>query len=100
MLLEEVIETAKQLDQIIIGPVRAHRLPGRTKNVAAFAASTLPRLTGTPPTKTVNGPFYELASLLYEGATGIEGADLQRSCRSYLSQQNVAQSVTKGKDSP
>ena len=37
------------------------------------------------PTRTVGGPFYELASLLYESATGIVGADLSRACKGRLS---------------
>ena len=32
------------------------------------------------PTKTVNGTFYKLASVIYEGGTGKAEADLQRFC--------------------
>jgi hypothetical protein len=54
------------------------------KLLAALHSSHLLREFGRRPTKTVGGAFYELASLLYEGATGVQNANLERYCRKIL----------------
>jgi hypothetical protein len=42
------------------------------------------RFSTTAPTRTKDGPFYTLAALLYEAASGSEG-DLRRHCDALLS---------------
>jgi hypothetical protein len=52
------------------------------KLVTAFFAQTLMEVYGPkPPTLTIGGPYYELASVLYGAATGEHGADLSRQCK-------------------
>jgi hypothetical protein len=51
------------------------------KRLAAGFAFMLMKKFGKRPTKTTTGPYYELASVLYEGATGLAGASLDRICR-------------------
>jgi hypothetical protein len=53
-------------------------------NAAGNALQLLLDFGASPPTQTIGGPFYELASLLYEGATDKEGRDLSRSCKTYI----------------
>jgi hypothetical protein len=45
------------------------------------------------PTKTSGGVFYELASLLYEGAIGVQNANLERYCRKIF-ESKLKQSAT------
>jgi hypothetical protein len=59
------------------------------KAIAARYANELLRSFGSaPPTKTPDGPFYNLASLLYEGATAKVGVDLEQYCRDVLDNVN------------
>jgi hypothetical protein len=51
---------------------------------ARLAAKLLTTFSASPPTKTPGGPFYELASVLYEGVTGKEGVHLEQYCRDVL----------------
>jgi hypothetical protein len=48
---------------------------------AAHSFNLLSEFGRKQPTETIGGPFYELASLLYEGATGVRNANLERYCR-------------------
>jgi len=60
---------------------------GKAKLLAALHSLLLLKRFGRkPPTQTVGGPFYELASLLYEGATGVQNANLERFCRKIFAQ--------------
>jgi hypothetical protein len=57
-------------------------LPDPAKRSAAWYSVYLIAVCGRKrPTKTLDGPFYELASLLYEGATYTAHANLERHCR-------------------
>jgi hypothetical protein len=51
------------------------------KVVAAVCAHSALKEYGVTPTLTVDGAFYELASILYEGATGKKEQDLTQYCR-------------------
>jgi hypothetical protein len=54
---------------------------------AAAAARDLMREFGRTPTKTVEGPFYQLASILYEAINGVGEVNLNRQCRGVLRRQ-------------
>jgi hypothetical protein len=59
------------------------------KAIAARYANELLRSFGSAlPTKTPDGPFYNLASLLCEGATAKVGVDLEQYCRDVLDNVN------------
>ena len=60
---------------------KAALFPNSAKHEAAKFAFELLIWKNELPAKTINGTFYELSSTLYEGGTGIAGADLQRVCR-------------------
>jgi hypothetical protein len=69
-------------------PTMSRRQQGRSgarknwkKHATACVAYNLLRFDGIKPTLSDGGPFFELASILYEGETGIAGADLSRACR-------------------
>jgi hypothetical protein len=52
------------------------------KRLSAFYAfRLLVPFTGRVPTLTIDGAYYRLASFLYEAATGIPEANLERACR-------------------
>jgi hypothetical protein len=59
------------------------------KHEAALRAYQLLRTSGTTPTLSEDGPFFELAKLLYEGGTGIVNADLSRACRQVFHQLRI-----------
>lgn len=50
-------------------------------NIAQHAYDLLEEYASKKPNLTVEGPFYQLASVLYEAATGEQESDLQRPCR-------------------
>jgi hypothetical protein len=56
------------------------RGPGQ-KMCAAIWAHELLRSHGVKPTCYAQGKFFRLAAVLYEGGTGIAGADVERVCR-------------------
>ena len=51
---------------------------------ASFAYGLFEEFGSRPPTLTTDGAFFQLAALLFEGATGIAGANLDWQCRTYL----------------
>jgi hypothetical protein len=80
-LIDEAIQMAEERHKgIEVGD--GGRNLDLAKDYAANAAHhVISEWKRTKPVKTVNGAFYELASVIYEGGTGIEGANLQRHCR-------------------
>lgn len=54
------------------------------KRCAAHIARELMTEFGRRPTTTVDGPFFRLASLIYEAITGVSEANLDRQCREEL----------------
>jgi hypothetical protein len=53
-----------------------------SKSIAAWSAEELIETWGTkPPTLTIDGPYYRLASILYGAGTGEHGVDLSRQCK-------------------
>ena len=53
-------------------------------NVALNAYDTLVQFAKVLPTKTAAGPFYELATLYYEAATGRREVSMERYCRRFM----------------
>jgi hypothetical protein len=70
-------------DKMAHVPVRkgAPKSDASKLRAAGCAYLSLTRFGGTPPTLTVGGPYYELASVLYEAITGKKSIDLQRQCK-------------------
>ena len=59
--------------------------PDYVKSSAAEKAyQILSKYSSSPPTTTVEGAFFKLASVLYEGATGIAGVGMDHQCRKFL----------------
>jgi hypothetical protein len=73
-LLDEVLKTVERHHDGIV-PGKGCRPLDAAKSEAADAAFyAITRWKRARPTKTVDGVFYELASVIYEGGTGIQGA--------------------------
>jgi len=53
-------------------------------DAACFANQLIEDFGTKPPTLTIGGPYYELASVLYGAATGEHEADLSRQCKAFL----------------
>jgi hypothetical protein len=53
-------------------------------NAAGNSFHLLKDFGAVPPTQTIGGHFYELASTLYEAATGKVGLDLSHSCKRFI----------------
>jgi hypothetical protein len=53
----------------------------RKQNAAEFALVLLMQFGRKQPTLTPSGPFFSLASVLYEAVTGKKDANLERQCR-------------------
>jgi hypothetical protein len=53
-------------------------------SAASFASQLIEGYGIKPPTLTIGGPYYELASVLYGAATGEHEADLSRQCKAIL----------------
>lgn len=80
-LLQGVLQTV-ELHHKLFEVNKGGRQPDLAKvNAAEGAAYLIINIQHGTPSKTIGGAFYELASVLYEGGTGISGADLQRFCR-------------------
>jgi hypothetical protein len=78
--LEEIVTEAEEVRrQIEIGP--GSPKPDMMKINAAISAYLLLCEVEIAPTLSDQGQYYQLAAVLYEGATGISNADLSRSCR-------------------
>jgi hypothetical protein len=58
----------------------AKRVDGRKRHAANCAYDLLMRF-GKPPTLSPDGPFYTLASILYEAFSGIAERGVERQCR-------------------
>jgi hypothetical protein len=88
VLLDQLIHAARHFhDTLVIPPGRPPR--DGVKAAAVGHADELLRLFSNKcPTKTLRGPFYRLASLLYMGATGEEDVSLARHCRGHLDNPN------------
>jgi hypothetical protein len=87
-LLDQLIQAARHHHDTLIIP---HGRPPRdgVKAAAVGHADELLRLFSDKcPTKTVGGPFYRLASLLYISATGEDDVSLARYCRRHLDSPN------------
>jgi hypothetical protein len=78
------LEYAARSTGLQAAQLKVPRSGGRSdyrKRTAAESAWILLALARKRPTLTPGGPFFELASLLYEAATGESGADLDKYCR-------------------
>ncbi len=80
-LIDEVVCTVEHHHNGIVVGKGARLLDVAKLEAAEFARKILGWWKNVRPTKTIDGTFYELASVMYEGGTGIAGADLQRFCR-------------------
>jgi hypothetical protein len=80
-LIEEVICTVEHHHNGIVVGQGGRILDSAKLQAAEVAREILSRWKDERPTKTINGTFYELTSVMYEGGTGIVGADLTRFCR-------------------
>jgi|HubBroStandDraft_6_1064221.scaffolds.fasta_scaffold99695_3 hypothetical protein len=80
----EISDLTKAIDGVC--PVRkTGPQPDFVKSSAARNAyQILSKYSSSPPTTTAEGAFYRLASILYEGATGIAGLGMERQCRKFL----------------
>jgi hypothetical protein len=84
----DAVKFSKELETLVTIALkngRQHKggMPfNKLKLGAACCASLLIEDYGTkPPTLTIGGPYYELASVLYGAATGEREADLSRHCK-------------------
>ena len=48
---------------------------------AQSAFSLIAEFSARPPTLTADGPFLQLATVLYEAVTGVRDANIERACR-------------------
>jgi hypothetical protein len=68
-----------------LGVPRGSRRWDNMKALAArFAAELLRTYSASPPTKTIDGVYFQLAALIYEGVTGAVGIDLSQYCRDVI----------------
>ena len=92
--LDELGYVAKNLEQQSerLRVPRSGGHPNYRKQAAAEFAWALLALYGRKrPTLTTGGPYFDLASLLYEAGTGKEAIDLRRQCRAAFPRRAVAQ---------
>jgi hypothetical protein len=84
---------SKELETLVIAAVEVadsiHLHGSMPVNVsklraASFAKSLIEVYGSKPPTLTIGGPYYELASVLHGAATGEHEADLSRQCKRAL----------------
>jgi hypothetical protein len=86
--LDQLVHAARRHHDTLVIP-HGRRPRDGVKAAAVGHADELLRLFSDKcPTKTVGGPFYRLASLLYMGATGEEDVSLARYCRRRLDSAN------------
>jgi hypothetical protein len=90
-LLDEVLTTVQQHHNQIVQQKGCPPVDWAKYEAAYGARYAISVWKRERPTKTVNGTFYELASILYEGGTRIQGANLQRYCRRALDEPDTAQ---------
>jgi hypothetical protein len=64
--------------------IKLGRRGDHQKVAAAYFAHKLLWHHGVKPTHYTQGKFFQLADVLYEGSTGIKGADLSRACKRAL----------------
>ena len=85
-IVDSMIEKLVQKQEKIAAEKKKGAPPlDHTKLNSAEGAYVLLKQFGSrPPTKTVLGPFYELATILYEGATGRAHVSIQWYCRMRL----------------
>jgi hypothetical protein len=82
-LLTKVAERAEQYASLDMGFFLGERRADAQKRYAANCAFDLMVKFGRkPPTLTPDGPYYTLASILYESFTGLDNENLERQCRS------------------
>jgi hypothetical protein len=80
-LIDEAIQLAEERHKEIEVGEGGRKLDLAKDYAANAALHVISEWKRAKPAKTVNGAFYELASVIYEGGTGIEGANLERHCR-------------------
>jgi hypothetical protein len=85
-LLDEVLKVAEEHRNHVVVEKGGRPFDSAKAEAATVALYMILVSTTDRPAKTVGGVFYELASILYEGGTGVQGADLQRYCRRVLDQ--------------
>lgn len=92
--LEYIAINLEQQSQQLKVP-RSGGRPDYRKQTAAEFALVIAHYGRKHPTLTTGGPFLELASILYEAATGKRNVDLDRQCRTvhqqYFPRRAVAQ---------
>jgi hypothetical protein len=79
--LAAIAELAEAKRRRLEASMRKGRPKAIQKTTAAFFAHRLLRTYGGKPTLSTNGAFFQLAAVLYAGATGIADADLSQACR-------------------
>jgi hypothetical protein len=79
--LEYIAINLEQQSQQLKVPRSGGRTDYRKQTAAEFALVLLAHYGRKHPTLTTGGPFLELASILYEAATGKRNVDLDRQCR-------------------
>jgi hypothetical protein len=81
--LNLVIEQAKSGVKYL-GSKRGRHQEIDKLNAAAFSFQLIREFGAAAPTLTTKGPYYELASTLYEAATSIPSCNLETYCRAYF----------------
>jgi hypothetical protein len=93
-LCEELLTLAEAVEGW--GKPKKGRPSKITKRTAAFYAHRLLLRHGDKSPKVYkDGAYFQLAAVLYEGATGIPGADLERACRDMLHEARSRQVLAK-----
>jgi hypothetical protein len=82
--LDQRINAAQLNHDWLIVPPGGHRWNDTAAMAAKYAEELLRQFSAKPPTKTKGGAFYQLASLLYEAATGKKNVALEQYCRVQL----------------
>jgi len=98
--LSSLIDLAESVaDRIVVK--KGSRGTDFTKlNAASSAHQLLTKFGQKPPTLTTDGPYYRLASSLYESATGKPCMDLSRQCRKVSGLENRRGAGTGATDAP
>ena len=79
-----MIDSAEFYRNALVVRRGAHRWDNIKALSARLAAELLRTYSASRPTKTVDGAYFHIASLVYEGVTGKSGVDLSQYCRDHL----------------
>lgn len=82
--LDRLIDSAEFYRNALVIPPGSRRWDNLKALAARFAAELLKRYSVNAPTKTPNGVYFSLASMIYEGVTGKDNVDLSQYCRDHL----------------